>query len=45
MEGADEVAKPPLSVHNAEITTARVEVKTLTISGKQVTLAVFPPAP
>lgn len=30
-----------LTVHNAEITTASVEVKTLTISGKQVTLAVF----
>ena len=30
-----------LTVHNAEITTATVEVKTLTISGKQVTLAVF----
>lgn len=31
----------PLTVHNAQITTAAVEVKTLTISGKQVTLAVF----
>lgn len=30
-----------LTVHNAEIHTATVEVKTLTISGKQVTLAVF----
>ena len=30
-----------LTVHNAEIKTASVEVKTLTISGKQVTLAVF----
>jgi hypothetical protein len=30
-----------LTVHNATITTAAVEVKTLTISGKQVTLAVF----
>lgn len=30
-----------LTVHNATITTASVEVKTLTISGKQVTLAVF----
>jgi hypothetical protein len=28
-------------VHNAEIKTAAVEIKTLTISGKQVTLAVF----
>ncbi len=33
--------KPPLTVQNAEITTARVEIKTLTVSGKQVTLAVF----
>lgn len=31
----------PLTVHNAQITTASVEIKTLTISGKQVTLAVF----
>ena len=31
----------PLTVHNAQIKTAAVEVKTLTISGKQVTLAVF----
>lgn len=30
-----------LTIHNAEITTATVQVKTLTISGKQVTLAVF----
>jgi hypothetical protein len=30
-----------LTVHNATINTAAVEVKTLTISGKQVTLAVF----
>ncbi|MER7773188.1 hypothetical protein [Kitasatospora sp. NPDC096140] len=30
-----------LTVHNATIQTAAVEVKTLTISGKQVTLAVF----
>lgn len=30
-----------LTVHNAEIKTATVEVRTLTISGKQVTLAVF----
>jgi hypothetical protein len=30
-----------LTVHNAQITTATVEIKTLTISGKQVTLAVF----
>jgi hypothetical protein len=28
-------------VHNAEIKTAAVEIKTLTITGKQVTLAVF----
>lgn len=31
----------PLTVHNAEIHTATVEIKTLTVSGKQVTLAVF----
>lgn len=30
-----------LTVHNAQVTTATVEIKTLTISGKQVTLAVF----
>jgi hypothetical protein len=30
-----------LTVQNAEIKTATVEVRTLTISGKQVTLAVF----
>lgn len=30
-----------LTTHNAQITTAAVEVKTLTISGKQVTLSVF----
>lgn len=30
-----------LTVHNAEIKTAAVEIRTLTISGKQVTLAVF----
>lgn len=30
-----------LTVHNAEVKTATVEIKTLTISGKQVTLAVF----
>jgi hypothetical protein len=35
------VSKPPLTVQNAAITTARVEIKTLTVSGKQVTLAVF----
>jgi hypothetical protein len=29
------------SAHEATITTARVEIKTLTIGGKQVTLAVF----
>ncbi len=33
--------KPPLTVQNAAITTASVEIKTLTVSGKQVTLAVF----
>jgi hypothetical protein len=32
---------PALTVQNAEIKTATVEVRTLTISGKQVTLAVF----
>lgn len=31
----------PLTVHNAEIKTAAVEIRTLTISGKQVTLSVF----
>ncbi|WP_329521202.1 hypothetical protein [Spirillospora sp. NBC_01491] len=31
----------PLTVHNAEIKTAAVEIRMLTISGKQVTLAVF----
>jgi hypothetical protein len=35
------MTKPPLTVHNAEIRTATVEIKTLTVSGKQVTLAVF----
>lgn len=30
-----------LTVHNAQITTATVEIKTLTIGGKQVTQAVF----
>ncbi|MEU4410702.1 hypothetical protein AB0F88_39880 [Streptosporangium sp. NPDC023963] len=30
-----------LTTHNAEITTATVQVKTLTISGKQVTQSVF----
>lgn len=32
---------PKLTVHNAEVRTATVEIKTLTVSGKQVTLAVF----
>lgn len=32
---------PALTVQNAEIKTATVEVRTLTISGKQVTQAVF----
>jgi hypothetical protein len=35
------LASKQLTVHNATINTAAVEVKTLTISGKQVTLAVF----
>lgn len=35
------MAKPPLTVQNAAIATASVEIKTLTVSGKQVTLAVF----
>lgn len=30
-----------LTVHTAEITTAAVQIKTLTVTGKQVTLAVF----
>ncbi|GGN39627.1 hypothetical protein GCM10010109_67770 [Actinoplanes campanulatus] len=34
-----------LTVHNAEIRTATVEVKTLTISGRQVTQAVFKQLP
>ncbi len=33
--------KRTLDIHTAELTTAAVEVKTLTIRGKQVTLAVF----
>ncbi|MEU3622787.1 hypothetical protein BS329_09715 [Amycolatopsis coloradensis] len=33
--------KPTLTVQNAAIATASVEIKTLTVSGKQVTLAVF----
>jgi len=32
---------PALTVHNAEVKTAAVEIRTLTISGKQVSLAVF----
>lgn len=32
---------PTLTVHNAQVQTATVEIRTLTISGKQVTLAVF----
>lgn len=32
---------PALTVHNAEIRTATVEVNTLTLAGKQVTLSVF----
>jgi hypothetical protein len=31
----------PLTTHNAEIKTATVEIRTLTVTGKQVTLAVF----
>ena len=31
----------PLTTHNAEIKTATVEIRSLTVSGKQVTLAVF----
>jgi hypothetical protein len=30
-----------LTVHSAQISTATVEIKTLTISGKQVTLSVY----
>jgi hypothetical protein len=30
-----------LTIHNAQITTAAIEIQTLTIGGKQVTLAVF----
>ena len=32
---------PKLTVQNAEIKTATVQIQTLTVSGKQVTLAVF----
>jgi len=32
---------PRLTVHNAQVSTATVEIRTLTVSGKQVTLAVF----
>jgi hypothetical protein len=31
----------PLTVHNAAVHTAAVSINTLTIKGKQVTLAVF----
>lgn len=31
----------PLTTHNAEIKTASVEIRSLTVTGKQVTLAVF----
>ncbi|WP_322769513.1 hypothetical protein [Frankia sp. Cr1] len=34
-------SRRPLTAHAAEISTATVEIKTLTVSGKQVTLAVF----
>lgn len=33
--------RPPLTPQSAEITTATVEIKALTVNGKQVTLAVF----
>lgn len=36
---------PKLTVQNAEIRTASVEIKTLTVSGKQVTQAVFKQLP
>lgn len=39
--GDDRTVTRQLTVHNAEVRTATVEVRTLTISGKQVTLAVF----
>jgi hypothetical protein len=32
---------PPITVHEAQISTATIEIKTLTIGRKQVTLAVF----
>jgi hypothetical protein len=32
---------PQLTVQNAQVSTATVEIKTLTVSGKQVTLALF----
>lgn len=35
------MSRIPLNVHTAEITTASVEIKTLTVRGKQVTLALF----
>lgn len=35
------MTKAPLTARNAEIRTATVEMKTLTITGKQVTLAVY----
>jgi len=34
-------AEKKLTAHNATVTTATVEIKTLTVSGRQVTLAVF----
>ncbi|MET8162263.1 hypothetical protein ABZT47_38390 [Sphaerisporangium sp. NPDC005289] len=34
-------SRPPLTPQSAEITTATVEIKALTVNGKQVTLAVF----
>jgi hypothetical protein len=33
--------RPPLTVENAEIKTASITISTLTVSGRQVTLAVF----
>lgn len=34
-------SRPPLTPQSAEITTATVAIKALTVNGKQVTLAVF----
>lgn len=35
------MARPPLTPQSAQITTASVQIKALTVNGKQVTLAVF----